>query len=93
MFLLSNPVFSQKQIFIILGINVVDPILSFFCVKIIRVVLAMLTIAIKNLEKHLKNSNLIIKKSAICFKSVAQKRKTDNQTSGALYYKYWESFS
>ena len=56
--------------------------------KMIRVVCAMLVVAIENLEMQLNNSNLPIGKSAICFEPLAQKRETGKQTAGALYYKY-----
>ena len=48
----------------------------------------MLTIAIKDLEVRLSNSNLPIGKNVICFEPSAQKGETSKQTAGALYYKY-----
>ena len=48
----------------------------------------MLTVAIKDLEVQLSNSNLPIEKSAICFEALAQRGETGKQTAGALYYKY-----
>ena len=54
----------------------------------IKVVCAILAVAIEGLEVRLNNSNLPTGKSAICFKLLAQKRETDKETAGALYYKY-----
>ena len=48
----------------------------------------MLTIAVKNLEVHLSNSNLLLGKSAIRFKPSAQKGEIGQQTADALYYQY-----
>lgn len=41
----------------------------------IRVVNAMLAVVIEDLEIHLYNSNLLTGKSAICFKTLAQKKR------------------
>ena len=60
----------------------------FFCGEMIRVVYAMLAIAIKDLEMRLGNSNLLLGKSAIRFEPSAQKEETDKQTTSALYYQY-----
>ena len=46
----------------------------------------MLIVAIKNLEVHLGNSNLFLRKNAIRFKLLAQKGETGKQTTGILYY-------
>ena len=54
----------------------------------IRVVCAILAVAIEDLEVQLSNSNLSIGKSAICFKPSAQKRETGKQMADVLYYKY-----
>ncbi len=54
----------------------------------IRVVCAMLAVAIEDLEVHLGNSNLPLEKSAIRFEPSAQKGETGKQTAGALYYQY-----
>lgn len=54
----------------------------------IRVIYAILAIAIENLKMRLSNSNLPIGKNAICFISLAQKRKTGKQIADILYYKY-----
>ena len=59
-----------------------------FCGEMIRVVCVILVVAIKDLEVQLSNSNLPIRKSAIRFEPLAQKRKISKQTAGALYYKY-----
>lgn len=59
-----------------------------FCKKTIRVVCAIFVITIKDLEKRVNNSNLLIRKSAIGFELWAQKRETGRQTADALYYKY-----
>lgn len=64
-----------------------------FCEKIIRVVFAMFAIAIEDLEVQLNNSNLPIRKSAICFELLAQKGKISKQMTSALYYKYKKSVS
>lgn len=48
-----------------------------FCGKMIRVICAILAIAIKDLEIRLGNSNLPLGKSIICFEPLAQKEKTD----------------
>ena len=58
----------------------------FFCGEMIRVVCAIFTIAIKDLEVCLSNLNLPLGKSAIWFKLSAQKEETSKQTAGALYY-------
>ena len=54
----------------------------------IRVVFAILAIAIEDLEVQLSNSNLPIRKSTVCFKLLAQKGDIGKQTAGLLYYKY-----
>ena len=59
-----------------------------FCRKMIRVVYAMLAVAIKDLKVRLGNSNLPLGESAIRFESLAQKGETGKQTACALYYKY-----
>ena len=59
-----------------------------FYEEMIRVVCAILAVAIKDLEVQLSNLNLPIGKSAICFELLAEKGETDKQTAGALYYKY-----
>ena len=48
----------------------------------------MLAVAIEDLEVQLNNSNLLIGKSSIRFKPLAQKRESGKQMTGALYYKY-----
>lgn len=57
-----------------------------FCREMIRVVCAIFIVVIKDLEMHLNNSNLPLKKSPIWFESLAQKRETSKQTTDALYY-------
>ncbi len=47
-----------------------------FCGEIIRIVCAILAVAIEVLEVRLRNSNLILGKSAIRFESLAQKGET-----------------
>lgn len=56
--------------------------------EMIRVVCAMLAVAIEDLEVRLSNSNLPTGKSAIRFEPSAQKGEAGKQTAGALYYKY-----
>ena len=52
----------------------------------IRVIYAIFAIAIKDLEVHLGNSNLLLRKSAIWFELLAQKSETSKQTANILYY-------
>ncbi len=52
----------------------------------IRVVCAMLAVAIKDLEVRLGNLNLPLGKSAIRFQPLAQKGETGKQTASVLYY-------
>ena len=54
----------------------------------IKVVFAILIVAIEDLEVRCGNTNLSLGKSAIWFESLAQKEETGKQTAGALYYKY-----
>ncbi len=54
----------------------------------IRVVGAMLAVAIENLEVCLGNSNLPLGKRVIWFESSAQKRETSKQMADTLYYQY-----
>lgn len=56
-----------------------------FCGKMIRVVCAMLVVAIEDLEVRLGNSNLPLGKSAIWVEPLAQKGDTGKQMAGALY--------
>ncbi len=56
--------------------------------EMIRVVYAMLAIAIEDLEVRLRNSNLRRRKNAIRFESSAQKGETGKLTASALYYRY-----
>lgn len=56
----------------------------------IKVIYAMLAIAIKDLEICLGNFNLPLGKSAIWFEFLTQKIKIGKQTAGVLYYKYQE---
>ncbi len=56
--------------------------------KMIRVVCAILAVAIKDLEVRLCNLNLLLRKKAIWFKLLAQKGETSKQTAGTLYYQY-----
>lgn len=44
----------------------------------------MLTVTIKDLQLRLSNSNLLIRKRAICFKLLAPKREADKQTANTL---------
>lgn len=48
----------------------------------------MLDFAIKDLEICLGNLNLPFGKNAIWFELLAQKKDTDKETAGILYYKY-----
>ena len=52
----------------------------------IRVICAIFTVAIENLKVHLDNSNLFLKKNAIQFELLAQKKEIDKQIAGILYY-------
>ena len=52
----------------------------------IRVVCAILAIAIEDLEMRLSNLYLPLGKSAILFEPSAQKGETGKQTAGTLYY-------
>lgn len=54
----------------------------------IKVVCARFDIEIKDLKVRLGDSNLPIKKNAICFEFLTQKRETNKQTASTLYYKY-----
>ena len=54
----------------------------------IKVICAILAIAIKDLEVHLSNPHLLLEKSAICFEFLAQKGETGKQTASIQYYKY-----
>ena len=54
--------------------------------EMIRVVCAMLAVAIEDLEVRLSNSNLPVRKSAIRFEPLAQKGETGKQMAGALDY-------
>lgn len=59
----------------------------------IRVVYAILAVAIKDLKVHYGNANLPLGKSKIRFEPLAQKGVTNKQIADALYYKYLESIS
>ena len=59
----------------------------------IRIVCAILIVIIEDLKVLLGNSNLPLRKSAIWFESLAQKRETSKQTSGILHYQYSKSVS
>ncbi len=48
----------------------------------------MFAVTIKDLEVCLGNLNLLLEKNTIWFKPSAQKKKTDKQTTSALYYQY-----
>ncbi len=54
----------------------------------IRVVCAILAMAIKDPEVRLSNLNLPLKKSAIRFEPSAQNGETSKQRASALYYQY-----
>lgn len=51
----------------------------------IRVIYAIFTIVIKDLEIYLINSNLLLRKNIIWFKLLIQKRKTDKQIASILF--------
>ena len=51
----------------------------------IRVICAILAIVIKDLEVCCGNANLLLRKSAIWFESLAQKKETSKQTVDILY--------
>ena len=46
------------------------------------------TVAIKDLKVHFGNSNLLLKKSAIRFELLAQKREINKKMAGILHYQY-----
>ncbi len=54
----------------------------------IRVVYAILAIAIEDLGVHLSNSNLPLGKNAIWFEPLAQKGEITKQTTDTLHYQY-----
>ncbi len=56
--------------------------------EMLKVVCSMLAVAIEDLEVRLRNSNLLLRKSAIWFEPSAQKGEIGKQTTGALYYRY-----
>ena len=45
----------------------------------------MFAVTIKDLEVHLKNSNLLTEKSVICVEPLVQKEEAGKQTASALY--------
>lgn len=53
----------------------------------IKIICAIFAIAIKSLEIYLSNSNLLMEKSAIYFKLLAQKKEINKQTANILFYK------
>ena len=59
-----------------------------FCGEIIRVVCAILIVAIEDLEMQFGNLNLPLGKNTIWFELLAQKLETDKKTTNALYYQY-----
>ncbi len=59
-----------------------------FCEEIIRVVYAILAIAIENLEVQLSNLNLPMGKNVIRFEPLVQKGETGEQMAGAIYFFY-----
>lgn len=54
----------------------------------IKVVYAILIIAINDLKVRCSNANLPLEKNAIWFETLPQKGETNKQTAGTLYYKY-----
>lgn len=54
----------------------------------IRVVCTIFIVGIKDLEICFSNTNLLLRKSEICFKSLAQKGEISKQTANVLYSKY-----
>ena len=48
----------------------------------------MLTVAIKDLKIRLGHLNLLLRKNAIWFKRLAQKREIGKHIVGVLYYQY-----
>ena len=54
----------------------------------IRVIYAIHAVTIEDLKMRLGNSNLLLRKSAIRFKPLTQKREIDKQTACALYYQH-----
>lgn len=59
-----------------------------FYKQIIQVICTILAIVIKDLEIYLNNLNLLIKKSAICFELLVQKKEIGKQITDTLYDKY-----
>lgn len=56
--------------------------------EIIKLVCAILAIAVEDLEVCYDNANLFLGKSTIWFGPLAQKGETDKQTTDVLYNKY-----
>lgn len=54
----------------------------------LKIVYAVLVVAIKDLKVCLSNLNQPTGKSAIHFEPLAHKREAEKQTAGALYFKY-----
>ena len=54
----------------------------------IRVVYAILAVAIEDLEMYLSNLKLPLRKNAIWFEPLALKKETSKQMSDILYYLY-----
>lgn len=54
----------------------------------INIIFAMLVIVIEDLEMQLGNLNLLLGKSVIWFEPSVQKRETDKQMVGILFYYY-----
>ena len=59
-----------------------------FCGEMIKVICAMLAVAIEDLEVQIGNSNLLLGRNAIAFEPLPQKLETGKQTTSALYYHY-----
>lgn len=59
----------------------------------IKVICALLAIAIKDLEIYWGNANLFLGKSTIWFELLSQKRETYKQMANALDYKFLKSVS
>lgn len=57
----------------------------------IRVICAILAIIIEDLEIHLDNSNLLLRKYVIYFKLLVLKKETSKKTVSTLYYRYQRS--
>lgn len=50
-----------------------------------RVIYTIFTIAIKNLKMHFSYANLSLRKNAICFEPLTQKKETNEKIADIIY--------